>query len=116
MGGIRKRFTKIIQNKSHHSVLSFCCRVVIGAPKGTYPGGLNLPDPGEPRAPNTGLVYSCPLPGTCEGVVGDTSIYIGPGININITDHVQRFSAPFFSRPLSEGRLFDQARMFSMCL
>ena len=40
----------------------------MGAPAGTYPGGLDLPN--APNATNmTGLVYLCPVnPGDCEGL------------------------------------------------
>ena len=48
-------------------------RIIIGAPKGTYPGGLNLVDPGMPASSQTGLIFSCPVsPGSCEGVTGGT--------------------------------------------
>ena len=90
------------------------CRVLIGAPRGTYPGGLNLTDPGLPRSPNTGLVYSCPIGGgECEGVRGDTTRYIGPGVSSDITDGFQNSAATnrdLFIQPIAEGRLFDQAR------
>ena len=93
----------------------YCCRVIVGAPHGSYPGGLNLTDPEDPASPNTGLVYSCPLEGACEGVRGNTSFYLGG--NVAITNGVQgRFGMPtttssvFFLPAISEGRLFDQAR------
>jgi hypothetical protein len=88
------------------------CRIIVGAPRGSYPGGLNLTDP-EMRAVNrTGLVYSCPIgPGDCEGVRGDITRYIGG--NVDITNGVQArvsMTNELFDQPISEGRLFDQAR------
>ena len=89
-------------------------RVVIGAPRGSFPGGLSLEDPLEPAAMNTGLVYSCPIgPGDCEGVTGNRDLYIGSGILNDTTNHVLSISLGsdnFFPPALSEGRLFDQAR------
>ena len=53
-------------------------RVVVGAPNGTYPGGLSInnPDCPSPSAQmnNTGLVYLCSIqPGkdTCDGALGN---------------------------------------------
>ena len=86
-------------------------RLLVGAPKGTYPGGLNLTDPFEPAERNTGLVYSCPILGACEGVTGDVSRYINdetladgavPDVTISLNE--------LYSQAISEGRLFDQAR------
>ncbi len=90
------------------------CRVLIGAPRGTYPGGLNLTDPGSPASPNTGLVYSCPVgQGQCEGVRGNTSRYIGQDLNLtNGVQDVVSTSSDFFIQPIAEGRLFDQARKY----
>ena len=83
-------------------VIILCCRIIVGAPFGTFPGGLSLSsNPGESR---TGLVYSCPVqPGICEGVRGNTSIYVG------ITPPVPIGDLPD-DGPLIEGRLFDQTR------
>ena len=52
-------------------------RIIVGAPRGTFPGGLNLPDPGEPAINRTGLIYSCTiLPGTqCDAVRGDEDMF-----------------------------------------
>lgn len=89
-------------------------RVLIGAPRGTYPGGLNLTDPELQATNNTGLVYSCPIgPGECEGVRGDSSRYIGEGVDIDITNGFQTVSSrsrDLFIQSIAEGRLFDQAR------
>ena len=92
-------------------------RVLVGAPKGSYPGGLNLSDPELPAASNTGLVYSCPIgSGNCEGVRGDTSVYIGVP-NINITNGFQPGleagdTREFFIDDIAEGKLFDQTRKY----
>ena len=48
-------------------------RLIVGAPAGTYPGGLTGL---EPRAPETltGLVYQCPVSaGDCTGVISNVS-------------------------------------------
>jgi len=46
-------------------------RIIVGAPKGTFPGGLNVGAPGSNSALRTGLVYQCPVsPSTCTGVFG----------------------------------------------
>ena len=90
-------------------------RVIIGAPRGSYPGGFNLSDPGLPATVNTGLVYSCPLgPGDCEPIRGDTTRYVGGGINITNGYQVVMNSdlTAIYSQGISEGRLFDQARKF----
>ena len=71
-------------------------RVIIGAPKGTYPGGLDYPDPGDNADQQTGLVYMCPLlPGQCEGLRGDVNLYSGDDDN---------------DFDIAEGRLFDHYR------
>ena len=48
-------------------------RLIVGAPRGTYPGGLqDLPmlDP----VPRGGLVYQCPIrPGNCSGLTDSTA-------------------------------------------
>jgi hypothetical protein len=47
-------------------------RLIVGAPTGTFPGGLDIPDRGTAALSNTGLVYTCPLvPGSCGPVLGD---------------------------------------------
>ena len=100
----------------HMSTIHF--RLIVGAPRGTYPGGLSLTDPAKPHENRTGLVYSCPSAGSdmCEGVRGNTTIYIGPDVNANITNGVQLDLISFsqaFNPDITEGRLFDQARKFS---
>lgn len=91
---------------------SSVCRVIIGAPRGTYPGGLNLTDFELSAVDRTGLVYSCPIgPGDCEGVRGDTSRYIGGSVDItNGFQNRQSDTDELFDQPIAEGRLFDQAR------
>ena len=75
-----------------------------------------MQDPALPRAPETGLIYSCTVGGTdnCQGVRGDTSRYISPLAEANgVVNGVQdlpRGSLDFFLPNISEGRLFDQAR------
>ena len=92
------------------------CRVIVGAPRGTFPGGLNLTDPELPAIDRTGLVYSCPVGiGDCEGVRGDTDRYIGAGVSVDITNGFQTepmsaVSRDLFTQAIAEGRLFDQAR------
>ncbi|KAL5496319.1 hypothetical protein EMCRGX_G012578 [Ephydatia muelleri] len=54
-------------------------RVVVGAPNGSYPGGLSLTNPScsTPTINNTGLVYLCSIqPGkdTCDGAVGNGTV------------------------------------------
>ena len=75
---------------------------------GTFPGGLSLPDPGQPAENQTGLVYSCPVqPGVCEGVQGDTNI-TAADIDANMATNTNG-DLPT-TGPIIEGRLFDQAR------
>ena len=94
------------------TVAILLCRIIVGAPMGTFPGGLPLSDPGQPAENQTGLVYSCPVqPGVCEGVQGDTSI-TAADIDANMAT-VQR-DLPN-SGPVIEGRLFDQARKSGLC-
>ena len=66
-----------------------------------------------PASPRTGLVYSCPVgPGECEGVRGDTTRYVGPGLD-DITNGFQNSlseTRDLFQQQIAEGRLFDQAR------
>lgn len=64
--------------------LGIFCRIIIGAPQGTYPGGVDgLPEliPEE----RTGLVYQCPIlsPGNCVGLVDATG-------NDNVTNNDRR--------------------------
>ena len=83
------------------------CRIIVGAPMGTFPGGLPLTDPGQSAENQTGLVYSCPVqPGVCEGVQGDTSI-TAQDIDANMDPNINQLPT---SGPVIEGRLFDQAR------
>ena len=76
---------------------------------------MNLTDDGLPASRHTGLVYTCPIgPGECEGIRGDTSRYLGAGLD-EVTDGFQSQPIPvrigdLFSQPIAEGRLFDQAR------
>ncbi len=68
---------------------SCCClcydRLVIGAPGGSYPGGV-MSLPAAPQAlNNTGLVYECPVgQGNCDRVGGiDTPLFDNTGRNMN---------------------------------
>jgi len=90
------------------------CRLLIGAPKGTYPGGLNLTDLFQPAEKNTGLVYSCSVLGTCEGVIGNVSRYINDEKKANgaVIDNVVYLLNELYPQAVSEGRLFDQARKY----
>ena len=86
-------------------------RIVVGAPRGTYPGGLGLPDPGTQRENRTGLVYSCII-GTdqpCEGVRGMERVYLDSPAFTDGTQTFSRGQVDFFVPEISEGRLFDQA-------
>jgi len=58
----------------------------------------------------TGLVYSCSvLPGECEGIRGNLSLYINSPDN--------DMSTATLTAPLDiEGRLFDQARKTDMLM
>lgn len=47
-------------------------RLLVGAPLGTYPGGvLGLPTSSPER--ETGLVYQCRVAGECEGILGNNA-------------------------------------------
>ena len=50
------------------------CRLIVGAPLGTYPGGLQGLPALNP-VPVTGLVYQCPVnaPGNCAGLNSSTN-------------------------------------------
>ncbi len=75
-------------------------RVIVGAPKGTFPGGLGYADPGQSADDETGLVYVCPLlPGACEGLRGNMSLYSSDDDN---------------DFDIAEGRLFDHYRKLDM--
>ena len=72
-------------------------------------------DGGEPKEEQTGLVYSCPvLPGTCDGVRGDTARYLGDTGNVAAArDNNGKLDSrrpTDFPQEFAEGRLFDQAR------
>ena len=88
-----------IHTMHHICVRTHPPRIIIGAPKGTYPGGLDLADPGLPASNQSGLVFSCPIsPGLCEGVTGDPATFDLPGVTVDDDDGV------------GEGRLFDHRR------
>ena len=84
-------------------------RVVVGAPVGTYPGGLSLSDPGKPAVNRTGLVYDCSvIPNRCGPVLGDdvagTTVMTDTNVNgLDLTVDNDFLSAG--------GRLFDHRRM-----
>ena len=88
------------------------CRIIVGAPSGTFPGGLGFNDPGAQRAERSGLVYTCPIqPGTCDGVRGDTTRYLGvPDAQDNNANLVPDQRLQNYPQSYIEGRLFDQAR------
>ena len=88
------------------------CRIIVGAPSGTFPGGLSYEDLGAPRAERSGLVYTCPIqPGTCDGVRGDTTRYLGvPDALDNDASLVLDQNVGNYPQSYIEGRLFDQAR------
>ena len=74
-------------------------RIIIGAPKGTYPGGLDLADPGLPASNQSGLIFSCPIsPGLCEGVTGDPNTFDLPDVSVDDDNGT------------GDGRLFDHRR------
>ena len=100
-------YTLLLANKVCTLELIFPCRIIIGAPNGTFPGGLPLTDPGQMAESQTGLVYSCPvLPGDCEGIQGNISIYSSCPDN-------DKSDRTLTSVDI-EGRLFDQARKNTM--
>ena len=70
-------------------------RIIVGAPKGTFPGGLNLSDPGNDHISHTGLIYACSIaPGSmgCDAIQRNV-------IPDDDTDSLK-----------GTGRLFDQTR------
>ena len=69
---------------------SLCCRIIVGAPKGTYPGGLALPASADAEN-ETGLVYQCSLTDEACSAVGRDG-----------------------SNPAND-RLFDSQRKLSVC-
>ena len=65
--------------------LSLSPRILVGAPSGTYPGGLPVPpDVNVSGVVNrTGLVYACPItPGDCDSVSGN-----GVGNDVRMFDY-----------------------------
>ena len=70
---------------THTHTHSHTIRIVVGAPKGTYPGGLSLNAPkfAFPPVNETGLVYQCPVsPGEC-GPIGDGSLPVFDALRKN---------------------------------
>ena len=78
----------------------FLFRIIVGAPKGTFPGGLDLTDRGQPAINRTGLVYACSItPQTmCDAVLGDENLFQNGDQIDNDGLH-------------GAGRLFDHRRM-----
>ena len=109
-GGLAYASTFRVEESKFVDVHILYCRIIVGAPMGTFPGGLPLTDPGQSAENQTGLVYSCPVqPGVCEGVRGDTNITAQDiDTNMAIIPMSQR-DLPT-NGPVIEGRLFDQAR------
>ena len=55
------------------TLADFPHRIIVGAPRGTYPGGLSLPENGMAEN-QTGLIYDCPIQlGDCNGLFGSGS-------------------------------------------
>ena len=79
---------------------------MVGAPRGTFPGGLNLSDPDSPAVPHTGLLYSCSilpdLDTPCDGVRGDEDT-LTAYLNTTYDNSDNDLLNP-------GGRLFDQRR------
>ena len=76
---------------------------------GTFPGGLDLPDPGEPAVSRTGLIYSCSITpdSQCDAVRGDEDLFQGVNAdNVNLTNNDLLNGA---------GRFFDHRRMYCTC-
>jgi hypothetical protein len=60
-------------------------KIIVGAPNGTFPGGLTFTGVDDSEALNrTGLVYVCPIspPGDCEALTGN-----GTGVDIRLFDY-----------------------------
>ena len=56
----------------------------MGAPYGTYPGGIPDLPASSTAEPEAGLVYQCPVTGYCEGILGrsaetDRRLFDGDG-------------------------------------
>ena len=78
----------------------------MGAPKGTYPGGLPLTDLGQPALPNTGLVFDCSVVPDRERPCGHLAGDPVTGVTLNGQD------LTVDNDYLSAGeRLFDHRRM-----
>ena len=99
------------------SIYLYVDRVIVGAPRGSFPGGLDLVDPELPAESETGLIYQCQLGNDiCEGVRGEVDRYIGASATVDITNGIQDVglstfdNGEYFIQSISEGRLFDQAR------
>ena len=96
-------FKNLVRNIPNSTMSIHSNRVIVGAPRGTYPGGLALDDPGEPAENRTGLVYTCSVTpdGDCGPVLGDDQT--GEMINdLTITVNNDFLSAG--------SRLFDHRR------
>ena len=93
-----------LRNWAHS--LSPTPRVVVGAPVGTYPGGLSLSDPGKPAVNRTGLIYDC-------SVIPNRDEPCGPVLGDDVTDTtVNGLDLTVDNDLLSAGgRLFDHRRM-----
>jgi hypothetical protein len=60
-------------------------KIIVGAPNGTFPGGLMFTGVSDTESLNhTGLVYVCPIspPGDCEALTGS-----GAGVDIRLFDY-----------------------------
>ena len=87
----------------------------MGAPRGTFPGGLSITDFPNTTAPEnqTGLVYSCPVaPAPCGGVRGSISVYRDDANAVDNNAEIgnTRITIDNLPQAYVEGRLFDQAR------
>lgn len=99
-------------------------RILVGAPKGTYPGGLlDLPMSSTPES-ETGLVYDCPVQqGTC-GMIGngqgnDARLF-DPDPNTVIPNNINRSVSMFNVNELKSGQqmgatLISSGELFVAC-
>ena len=74
----------------------YICRLLVGAPTGTFPGGLDIEDRGNPAVEKTGLLYNCSLVDRdppCGPVLGDDALVDDDNDGLR-----------------GAGRLFDQRR------
>jgi integrin alpha 8 len=79
-------------------------RLIVGAPQGTFPGGLPLVDPGGRAEERTGLVYTCSItPDNTEELCGAVPGNDQTGVRIN--DLTITVDNDFLS---AGSRLFDQ--------